>query len=288
MIKKNTIRFAPSNILIVVIVCLLLGCGGETPVSSHPPNPSFINIGIRIDDLPGFAIRRGGDRYGFDIDLAQYISNKLGRDPVFVPVTADQRGQSLKQGKVEMVVSTYSITDERKKFGIVFAGPYMRTFQGVIVKDGNNTINSISDLNNKIVCALKGTTSIANLRKIENVLVTEEDTFDLCIQDIKNKNVDAASTDAILLQTLAHEDHSLKFLPHLRIPASYELYGIGFWKDNGELCHESEKFLKDFVVNTDWNSAYNVNLQPLGVAEKTSEEILPLKPDPQNITLESC
>src|SRR5579864_1352821 len=160
---KSTIIFALITLVLIGVIVFLLLKPPLPFIHGYDPTPTnslpHINIGIHIDDSPGFSERRGELRYGFDIDLANYISNKLGRYPVFVPMAADQRNQSLLQGAVDMVISTYSITDDRIKAGIIFAGPYMRTFQGIIVKQDDNTINSVNDLDGKIVCAIKGTTS---------------------------------------------------------------------------------------------------------------------------------
>ena len=275
-------------ILMVIIVVVLQkrSLGPNVPVANQTSQQP-INIGVHINDSPGFSALHDGQRNGFDIDLANYIAEGLGRHPNFVPITVDSRDQQLKEGYVDMVVSTYSITDERIKGGIIFAGPYLRTDQGILVMQENSTIRSINDLAGQTVCVSKGSTSakkLDELKKSVALVSTERDTLTQCIDDMKNPTtgVAAITSDTAVLQGYARADKSLKFLPGLTVPGTYEKYGIGLSKNNMELCHKTATLLKHFV-NTQWNAAFNANLQAADGSNATE-----LKPDPSTIDIESC
>ena len=291
--NNRLVKFA-----VIIIVCLAL-IGAAAYVVLHTPDDakpkpgsattasSSINIGVNINDSPGFSVTHDGQRSGFEIDLANYVANELKRHPNFVPITIDSRGRQLQQGYVDMVVSIYSITDERIAEGIIFAGPYIRTDQGILTTQANDTIQSIGDLAGKTVCATRGSTStnkLNELKKTVALIIAERDTLTQCIEDMKNtsSSVAAVTSDAVVLQGHARSDPSLRYVPGIVIPGTYEKYGIGLAKRNMQLCHQVASLLKDFV-NTQWNSAFSANLQGPGVANASQ-----LKPEPSSIDTEAC
>ena len=64
----------------------------------------------------------------------------------------------LQQGKVDMVVATYSITPERQKV-VSFAGPYYVAHQDILVRANDNSIKQSDDLKGKKVCSGQGSAS---------------------------------------------------------------------------------------------------------------------------------
>jgi glutamate transport system substrate-binding protein len=69
-------------------------------------------------------------------------------------VTAE-REDLISSGKVDIVVATYTINDERKK-RIDFAGPYFVAQQDIMVRADDTSIKSADDLNGRKVCTLGG------------------------------------------------------------------------------------------------------------------------------------
>src|SRR6266542_6455045 len=82
--------------------------------------------------------------------------------PVPVPTAISDRINALKDGRVKLVVNVFSITDARRK-SIRFAGPYLITKQGVMVRAGDDRIQSVAQLEGKTVCTLAGSTSLDQL-----------------------------------------------------------------------------------------------------------------------------
>lgn len=61
---------------------------------------------------------------GFDVDVAKYIAKKLGYSEdqiIWKEAPSKQREAMIQNGDVDMILATYSITDERKK-AVSFAG----------------------------------------------------------------------------------------------------------------------------------------------------------------------
>lgn len=293
---ERTGKRANWKIVAIVAACVIVGVTALLllrPDSKQQSNDddhkdqSSINIGIQINDSPGFTSIQDGQRNGFDIDLANYIAEKLGRHPNLVPITINSREQQLKKHYVDLAISTYSISDKRIKEGVIFAGPYMRTDQGILVDADTTDINTVSDLEGKTVCVTKGSTSAEKLDELKKTVALtslERDTFTQCLDDLRNPstNVSAITNDSVILQGHAHADKTLAFVPNIVIPGTYEKYGVGLAKDKMDLCKQVSAILKDFV-NTQWNAAYTANIQIDGTQNATS-----LKPDPSTIDTESC
>lgn len=286
--KKNIgiIAAIISVVLIAVAAYLIFGRDNKKSTPDDDKGKTSLNVGVQITDSPGFSELNDGQRSGFDIDVANYIVNRMGKHANFVPITVGSRDQQLKEGFVDLVVSTYSITDAHIQNGVIFAGPYIRTDQGIMVNSDNTTIQSVNDLEDKTVCVTSGSTTALKLEEFKKsvpLVITYRDTLAQCITDMKSNtnNVAAVTSDAVILQGYAHSDDSLKYLTGLTIPGAYEKYGIGISKKNPELCKKTASLLKDFV-STQWNAAFTANLQTDSSLAKS------LKPDLNSIDSESC
>ena len=89
--------------------------------SSSADGEKKIRIGIKYDQ-PGLGFKKSGTFEGFDVDVARYVANQLGYTDAeieFLEAPSKQREAMLQNGDVDMILATYSITDERKKGGFV-------------------------------------------------------------------------------------------------------------------------------------------------------------------------
>ena len=77
-----------------------------------------------------------------------------------------QREELIKQGRVDLVVATYTINDKRRQ-QVSFAGPYYLAGQSLMVKSDNNTITGPDSLRGvkARVCSVQGSTPAENIRK---------------------------------------------------------------------------------------------------------------------------
>ena len=64
-------------------------------------------------------------------------------------------GGLLENGDVDLVVSTFSITDDRKK-QVDFAGPYFVAHQDLLVRRNEDRITGPDTLNGKVLCSVTG------------------------------------------------------------------------------------------------------------------------------------
>lgn len=101
----------------LVAALLASGCAGPDVFDE----PVIIALSTDSPGL-GFQDPRTNQRSGFDVDLARWLGGEAGFTPIEVDVNVDDRADALRRGNVDLVIASYTITDDRDKL-IDFAGP---------------------------------------------------------------------------------------------------------------------------------------------------------------------
>jgi glutamate transport system substrate-binding protein len=248
------------------------GSGGDSPVSvakdaSFPAGTTMaklhkagkITIGTKYDQ-PLFGLKGlDGKPKGFDVEIAKIVAGDLGISPdhiKWVKSPSKVREQYLQQGKVDMVVATYTIKDSRRE-RVSFAGPYYNAGQDIMVKKDNDKIKgpkSLKKLGVK-VCSAKGSTSAENLRKyVKPDQLVLFDGYQKCASALSNGQVQAVSTDnAILLGLISKNKGKFKLVGNT---FSDEPYGIGITKGDVKFCKFIDKSLKKAVKDGSYQAAW--------------------------------
>jgi putative glutamine transport system substrate-binding protein len=146
---------------------------------------------------------------GFDIDIAKAITKEiLGARavPEFVEVTSKTRIPLLKNGNIDAIIATMTITDERKEI-VDFSDVYFKAGQSLLVKKGS-LIKSVKDLKKgTTVLAVKGSTSVDNIKKVApDAKILELENYAECFTALKSHQGDAMTTDNAILLGMASED----------------------------------------------------------------------------------
>jgi len=74
-----------------------------------------ITIGFDNTFVPMGFEEKNGQYAGFDIDLAQAVSEKLGIQIKFQPIDWDMKETELQNGTIDAIWNGYTATDERKE-----------------------------------------------------------------------------------------------------------------------------------------------------------------------------
>ena len=251
----------------------LSACGGSTS-SSNPPvaeKPSFaadttmaklssagkIVIGTKFDQ-PLFG-QKGldGKPIGFDVEMGKLIAAKLGiaADKIeWVETVSANREQFIKQGKVDMIVATYTINDKRKT-EVDFAGPYYEAGQALMVNKDNTSITKPEDVKGKNVCSVTGSTPAATIVEKYGAVLVPAATYSACLEPLRNKQVEAITTDNVILAGfVAKEPDAFKLASDETF--TKEPYGIGLKKDDTAfrmwINDQLEAFDKDGSYKKAW------------------------------------
>jgi polar amino acid transport system substrate-binding protein len=116
---------------------------------------SVLVVGTKAD-YPPFGYRDAqGKIIGLEPDLAADVAKRLGVKLELVPVTAANRMQLLQEGKIDLMIATMGVNEEREKaVGVIYPNYYA---SGVaILANRKSGIKDENDLNGKLICALKG------------------------------------------------------------------------------------------------------------------------------------
>ena len=178
----------------------------------------------------------------------------------------------IQQDKVDFVVATYTINDKRKEV-VDFAGPYYEAGQDIMVAKGNpEGIGGPDDLAGKKVCSVTGSTPAENIRtNYPDADLTEFDVYSKCAEALKNGQVQAVTTDnVILLGLISQDEESFELVGE---PFTKEPYGIGVKKDDTEFRNFINDTLQKAFDDGRWLAAWDA----------TAGKVAPDKPTPPTI-----
>ncbi|RJK96471.1 glutamate ABC transporter substrate-binding protein [Vallicoccus soli] len=237
-----------------------------------------ITVGTKFDQ-PLFGLANlEGEPEGFDVEIAKLIASKLGigEDGIeWVESVSANREPFLQQGRVDMVVATYTINDERDQV-IDFAGPYYVAGQDILVPEGNpEGVQGPEDLAGLNVCSVSGSTPASNIQ--ENYPEAELTLFDAytdCRDALQNGQVDAVTTDNVILSgyvSQAEDEFDL-----VDAPFTEEPYGIGIPQGDTAFCEFINETLQEAYDDGTWAEIF----------ESTVGEVIEETPEPP--TLNDC
>jgi glutamate transport system substrate-binding protein len=221
-----------------------------------------IKIGTKFDQ-PGFGQKGlSGKPEGFDVEMAKAVVKELGipTDKIeWVETPSAVREDSIINGKVDLVAATYTINDKRKE-RIAFAGPYYQAGQNIMVRKDDSSITGPDSFKDgtKKVCSVTGSTPIETIKKylkdVPSQLVPF-DTYDKCRDALKSKQVDAVTTDnVILLGYIAKDEASFKLAGE---NFTKEPYGIGVKKDDKAFRDFINDLLDKMFTDGRWKKAWD-------------------------------
>ena len=219
-----------------------------------------ITIGTKFDQ-PGFGLLnpQSGDPEGFDVEVAKIVAAELGipEDGIeWTETVSANREPFIQNGQVDMVVATYTINDARKQV-VDFAGPYYVAGQDIMVAAGNpEGIEGPDDLAGKSVCSVEGSTPAQNIRDNypEAQLVTY-DVYSKCADDLANGNVQAVTTDNVILTGLvAGNPEGFELVGN---PFTEEPYGIGLQLGDTEFRDFINGVLEESFEDGRWADAWD-------------------------------
>jgi glutamate transport system substrate-binding protein len=266
-------RWSVAVALVGIAATVLTGCGSsEGPNPNPAPIPGAstngkLTIGIPFDE-PGIGLKDGTSYKGFDVETATYVAKALGVPEsgiTWVEATGDTRQQLLASGGADLIFSTFTINDERKQT-VDFAGPYFQAHQDLLIRRNDDEITGPDTLDNKDLCTVAGTTSAQNIqqRYEGRIRVKELARYSDCVQALADSQVDAVTTDDVILAGYAAQPQYQGLLKVVGRGFSDENYGVGVKKGNTALVDQVNAALRQYVSDGSWKRALNISVAPSG------------------------
>lgn len=223
-----------------------------------------VKIGVKYDQ-PGLGFKDAASDIptGFDVEMAKVLAGSLGiaEDEVeWIETISDNREPFLEDGTVDLVLASYSITDERRQV-VGQAGPYLVTGQQLLVPEDSD-VESTDDLAGQEVCSVTGSTSLENV-KAEGMKPVGFDTYSECVEKVLDGTVQAMSTDGTILAGYAAQNEGeLKVVGE---EFSEERIGVGYSIDSPEMCQWIVDTITQAYDDGDYETAFEATLGPSGV-----------------------
>jgi arginine/ornithine transport system substrate-binding protein len=183
------------GLIVAASVVLFVG-----PAASANAQAKKVRLGVEGAYPPFSEIDKSGQLKGFDIDIANALCAQMKVECVFVQLAFDGMIPALNSRKIDAVIASMSITDERKK-AVDFTDKYYKTPAQFVVKKGSTLEVTPTGLKGKRVGVQRSTIHDRfvgeNFKSADIVRYTKQDEVFL---DLASGRVDAAVLDMIAAQ----------------------------------------------------------------------------------------
>lgn len=263
-------------LLLTSIILILAACGKSTAAVNiseridQAENP-VITWGVKVDtNLFGYYNIEAGEIQGFDIDIAEALTKEIGGDNAraeFVEVTSKTRIPLLKNGNIDAIAATMTISEERLE-EVDFSDVYFEAGQALLAPE-NTDITQVSDLTAEdTVLAVKGSTSAQRIREhAPDTNILELENYSEAFTALQSGQGEAMTTDnAILLGIMENS-------PGYTIAGgtfTEEPYGIAINKGQEDFLNEVNAGLETLIANGTYDEIFNKWFGDLGPAAEDS------------------
>ena len=243
-----------------LLTVFLTACGSRKSLSqqdvlTNDRASNTITWGVKADTkLFGLMDVKDNTIKGFDADIVTAITKKiLGKNgkAKFVQVTSQTRIPLLKNGNIDAIIATMTITPEREK-QVNFSNSYFDAGQSLLVKKGSS-IKSVKDLNKTgtKVIGVTGANSVANIKKFApKAQVLELSDYAQAMTALKSGQGVALTTDNGILYGMASQNPGYEVVGGA---FTKEPYGIAINKGQGPFKKEVNQALKEIEADGTYN-----------------------------------
>ncbi|MDG4511426.1 transporter substrate-binding domain-containing protein [Streptococcus suis] len=274
MKKKNRTLFLTFPLLVLVAILLFVvkqpiaQTDTPTELSNSDQVQAIIERGVlRVgvkQDVPNFGYKNPDTNKfeGMEIDIARKIADELGVDIEFTPVTAQTRGPLLDNGQVDMVIATFTITDERKLL-YNFTTPYYTDAVGFLVNKDSG-INDIEALDGKNIGVAQGSNTRTLISELADkyglkVNYTELGSYPELSVSLRAHRTDAFSVDQSILSGYIGSKSEL-----MDFSFSASDYGIVTKLSNKDLNNYLNSLVEKWTSDGSLQAIYDANgLEPV-------------------------
>lgn len=244
-----------------------------------------VTLGTKYDQ-PGLGLRNPDDSMsGLDVDIAQYVVEHIAEtndwempEITWRETPSAQRETLIQNGEVDLIAATYSINEARSET-VNFAGPYLLTHQALLVREDDTEINTVEDLDGRILCSVTGSTPAQTVKDVlPGVQLQEYDTYSSCVEALRQGNIDAMTTDATILNGYsAQAPGQFRVVEMQQDDGSTftdEYYGIGLTKDDQEGTDALNAALEEMLNSGTFQEFVTANLdEGEGLTEGTPGDL---------------
>lgn len=210
--------------------------------------PESLVLGTAGDFAPFAAPEEGegSEIVGFDVEIAQAIAAQAGLKLKIKAMEFNRLLPALADGKVDMVISGLSITDERRRL-VDFSVPYYKATQVVLIRKGDPVPSAKDELKGRKIGAQLGTTGANAALEItgaENVRTAVTPLG--AVVDLMNSQVDFVILDEQPAVVFEKKNPELQLVP---LGFEEEFYGIAVQRGDAARLDTINRTLAGIVAD---------------------------------------
>ena len=263
-------RIIPLLLLPLLAILLVLPFFGQISALTNSTSDAQLEAGVQeiVDrgvlrvgvkqDLPNFGYRdpESNQYTGMEVEIAKKVAAELGVDIEFTPVTAQTRGALLDNGQLDMVIATFTITEERKEL-YNFTTPYYTDAVGFLVRKDSKIQSSWEALDGLTIGVTQGSIQWGLLEEIAAEKGIELNFRELgsnseVVVALAAHRVDAFSIDQSILSAFLGKTNELLDLQYQ--PSEY---GIVTKKSNTDLATYLDGLVQDWTEDGTLQAIYD-------------------------------
>ncbi|NQS76048.1 MAG: transporter substrate-binding domain-containing protein [Peptococcaceae bacterium] len=239
-------RLVPIIFILIAAVLIVSGCGKK--------ETNELVVGMELAYPPFETKDEYGNPTGVSVDLAGAFGEFADRAVKIENISWDGLIPALQAGKVDAVISSMTITEERKK-KIDFSKPYAKSLLALLVNSETN-INKAEDLDQegKNVAVKTGSTGqIYAERTLKKASIVPFPDESACVMEVVQGKADAFIYDQLTIyrNNLKNpETTKAVFIPFQGV----EYWGVGVKKGNQELLNQLNTFIDQFYAQNGFDT----------------------------------
>lgn len=208
----------------------------------NPSEKGVFTFAAGSGQYPPFNFRENGEIKGFDLEIGNALAEKMGMEPNPVTNIWESIILGLQAKKYDAIVGSMTITEDRKE-KVSFTDPYYHSGVALFVMTNNTEINSISDLNGKIIGVVKQSSYQQYAQNFTDDVRGYTSDID-ALHDLPTGRIDAVITDKFVgLPIIKQGILDIRYVADVKS----EDIGIAVRKDDTELLNKLNIALDEII-----------------------------------------
>ena len=228
------------KISLLIALLMIVGAAFTFTGCNKSKKTDVIVIATDATWPPMEMVNKNKEIVGYSVDFFAEVAKETGLKIEVKNVAWDGIFGGLMTKKYDVIVSSVTITDERKK-KMDFSVPYFNAGQILVVPIASKAV-TVDDLKGKKVGAQIGTTGAIEIKKFKDVTLKSYDEIGLAFADMAAGRIDGIVTDTPIAANYAmqKDEYKSKF-KIVGEQFTNEFYGLAINKGRTELLNKINK-----------------------------------------------
>lgn len=236
---------------VILLFCMILSVGTLTGCQKNPQNDKTGPLVVAMElAYPPFETKdETGNPTGISADFMKAFGASIGREVKIENTGWDGLIPSLQTGKADLVMSSMTITDQRKE-QVDFSTPYANSLLAILANK-NSGISTIEDLNvlgKKIAVKIGSTGYLYAKEHLPNAELIALSDESACVTEVSQGKADGFLYDQLTIYRnhMQNQDTTEAiFIPFQEV----ESWGIAVKKGNTELLNQLNAFIEQYTAD---------------------------------------